>query len=731
MLQLAQAARYAVSAGSTGLSGAAGVLSPDGTQLTTTGGEIKWDEQVKVSNFTGALSLTYGNKTVDLDFGELDAYNNAEELAKGIQDKLADTYITTSSGDYVKANTLIGVSVDGGRISFSDLKNAGNSVYISGASSSMKSVLGIEPGEEATSINVTYDTNPLSKEVDMATFLSGKTINVTLDGVTKKVTIGDLNEELRKAQDENTDPDVEPKLMDVLVKDMQKQLEKSFGAGKVTVGEKDGGLTFTTAKGSTLSVNSDAGERLGLGKYGLTSYMNTSRTLGDLGVLDGLESIHVDASKVTSKDGKYYDEAGNLVQKTADSPDDAPVYERVDANGNALYDLKVNGVSVGAFTKDTAFESVLTAINSNTEAGVNVSYSKITNQFVFTAKETGKAGDIDFGDSDLGVKLFGNTKDTSATAPGKFTNGQDAIFTATINGDPIEMTRSSNVVDLDGLSVTLQGTFGYERDADGKVQTNDDGSFKLTANTEAVTFTTKSDTEKIVGAIKSFIDDYNALVKEVHDAYATLPAQKSNGSGYSPLTDEDKASMSESAIEAYEEKVKQGLLFADNDLSTMYSRLRTAITPSGNDGATLRSIGITTKYEDGLTTLSLDENKMKEALESNPDKVKDIFTKTKEGGSATDGIMYNLKKTMDAYTSTSVATPGILVRRAGTKLSSLSLMDNTLQDQLDNLDKQIEKWQDKMSDRVDYYTRQFTALEQLMAQMNSQSSSLMSMMGGY
>ena len=49
---------------------------------------------------------------------------------------------------------------------------------------------------------------------------------------------------------------------------------------------------------------------------------------------------------------------------------------------------------------------------------------------------------------------------------------------------------------------------------------------------------------------------------------------------------------------------------------------------------------------------------------------------------------------------------------------------------MDEYDTQIEKWQDKLSDKVDYYTRQFSRLEQLIMQMNSQSSSIMSMMGG-
>ena len=47
------------------------------------------------------------------------------------------------------------------------------------------------------------------------------------------------------------------------------------------------------------------------------------------------------------------------------------------------------------------------------------------------------------------------------------------------------------------------------------------------------------------------------------------------------------------------------------------------------------------------------------------------------------------------------------------------------------IDEQIEKWQDKMSNKVDYYTNKFTQLEVLIQQMNSQSSTLSGLMGGY
>ena len=131
------------------------------------------------------------------------------------------------------------------------------------------------------------------------------------------------------------------------------------------------------------------------------------------------------------------------------------------------------------------------------------------------------------------------------------------------------------------------------------------------------------------------------------------------------------------------------------------------------------------------TPLSLDENALREALEQNPDQVKDAFTKSKENGAASDGLMASIQKVTDRYAATTVATKGILIEKAGSKYSPSAALNNTLLEQMKDIDKQVDKWQAKMSDKVDYYTNKFTQLEMLIAQMNSQSSSLAGMMGGY
>ena len=375
----------------------------------------------------------------------------------------------------------------------------------------------------------------------------------------------------------------------------------------------------------------------------------------------------------------------------------------------------MNGVEVGQYTKETALGTIINNINSNKDAGLNASYSKTTNELVFTAKNTGAAEKIEF--EGLSAELFGNPSDPDANK-GEFQAGQDAVFSATVNGKEMELTRASNTVDIDGMNITLKGTFGYEetKDADGKI------TYTKIENTEPVTFETNADADKIVDAVKAMVEDYNAMVTEIKNAYSTLPLQRSSGAYYQPLTEEDMEGMSESAIKAWEDKAKTGLLFGDHDLSQLYKRLTSAVSMYGENGADLKAAGITTSYSNGLTTLKFDEQALRDTLNSDPDKVRDIFTKS-------DGLMQSMKTPLDQYGKTT-GGKGILVDKAGSLLAPSTLYTNSIYKELTNIDEQIEKWQDKMTDRVDYYTQQFSRLEQLVAQMNGQSSYFAQLAGG-
>ena len=705
--QLARAATYTVS-------GIGGSKSADKPEFT--GSTVDLTEKKELSNVSGSLTIKYGgDRSFTLDFGELDIYENADKLAEAIRSKLGEQTMTLSDGTSVKASEKIKVEVKDKNIVFSDNSSAGNAVTISGATGKIKETLGIDPSKNESTLH-TKDAVLSNKDAKLGDYLAGKELTLTLDGVTKKITLP--KPEYKKDDGALNDSKY--------ITDLQTEINKAFGdkvkleKGNAT-NEKGFSLKFsTTQAGSTLSVSGDAAKALGLDKA--ATYVNTSKTLGELlgdKAVDWSKFEKVkaegDVKPVNKKDGSgvdyYTDSKGNRVK----SEDGGKTYYRVDDKGEFLREFKINGKLVGAFNKDTALETVLTSINSNADAGVKVSYSKTTNQFQFTTRETGASSQINMGDG-LAKTLFGDTEDVNKDTGvnektgASYSKGLDAIFSMKVNGQPLnDISRSSNTFDVDGMNVSLKGTF-------------------TATEADAVSFTSSSDADKIIDTIKSMVEDYNAMVTEIKNAYSTMPQQKSNGKYYEPLTEEDKADMSESSIKAYEEKAKQGLLFADRDLSALYTQLTSAISMSGKDGADLKAIGITSNYSNGLTTLSLNEEKLRAALETDPDKVRDVFSKSVASGSSSNGLMQALKSPLDMYSKTQ-GTKGILVQKAGSTLAPSTLYKNTLQNKLDDIDTQIEKWQDKMADQVDRYTSKFTALEKLISQMNSQSSALASFLG--
>jgi flagellar hook-associated protein 2 len=568
------------------------------------------------------------------------------------------------------------------------------------------------------------ETKLKSNDTTMVGYLSQKGFTITLDGTTKTI-MGPTKEELEEKYGADW-------TSENYVEMLQAKIDNKFGAGKLTVAN---GATNTSSNnmlalqfsvnadsGSTFQVKSDAGDSVGISSS-LSNYVDTSKTLGDLMKL---------TETVTGADGTETTKALYATKKNEDGTD------ATDSDGNTIYTLKINDVDFEV-TEKTTLSSLISKINSSDTAGVTVSYSKTTKSFGFTAKETGVTGKISM-DNDLAKALFGTTMTESeaaeanekaiqaakdagksddeaakaATYTANYTQGKDAEFTAVINGKAVSMTRSSNSIEMDGLTVNLKGTFDASNSTDP------------TDTSNAVTFNVTADADKIVDAVKSMINDYNSIVTSIKSAYTTYPAQKSDGSSYEPLSDDDKADMSESAIETYETKAKQGLLFMDSDLSSLYNALRDCFSSTA-----LKSIGITTSYSGGLTTVSLDESTLRQALEDDPDSVRDKFTSSTSTGGSYDGVAQKLSTVFNRYVKTYGYTKGILIEKSGASEASASLTSNTWYNAINSLEEQIEKWQDKMSDKVDYYTTKFTNLETLVNEMNSQSSMLSGLTGSY
>lgn len=688
--------------------------------------------KVDVSNLAGQqLSFEYGNKTFTITFDSDREYNSLDDVADEINKQLGNASISLSDGTSIKMNSKIKAEVSGNNLEFRFVDGAKETNTLELKSDSSQSALNAlhlsagatmsGTGKITSSAEITKDD--LFSTKSTADVLAGATMNVTYNGTRAKIKMPEkgTDEYNEIFVNSTSKEDAAQKMQDYL----QTQFDQAFGYNRVHVSGVQSDGTFkptfelvSAGEGDTLSINSGTLNVIGKGGIfgidrGASNRVNTSKTLGELYGLDETSTEFTGLNAVQNEDGS----------------------DRLDENGNKLYALEINGVKIGEYSVDTTLGTIMNDINKNEKAGVKVSYSTTSNQFVFTSTHGGSGGQIEIGDdgANLAAKLFGAVEydgqgniakvrrhEVANYQGNEFSviQGQDARMEAYINGVKTTLTSGTNTFDIDGFKVTANGTF------------------EATNGSERVTFDKKVDADKIVDAVKSFVEDYNKVLAEINKQYSTQPDHKNK---YKPLTDDQKADMTEKQIEEYETKAKQGLLFGDNDLGNLSDALRFVFSNSNLDAI---GVSVSTSYSD-RGRITLDETKLRSALASDPDAVAEAFTAplkqkqvTNSDGStswvddtSSGGAISRLKVRLDKYAATTGATKGILIEKAGSQYSPTALLQNMLQDKIDSYDDVIDTLTDQLNDKIDFYTSKFSKLETLIARMNSQSSYLSSLGG--
>lgn len=671
-------------------------------------------KKTDVSTIAGdAIYIKYGNQNYTVKLADTDEYNylDPQEAMKAINEQLSKINIGSGT-DAQTLGDVLKVEMDGDKVKFTvdESKAHGNTVKLAGGTGNILQDLGfLKSGQDFDELKDEEKTitgkgltgsqdAKLTEEKTLAQRLSNARITFSYNGQSKTI-------ELDKFTDKST--------MENVQKDLQDKLNTAFGKGRVQViAEKDvdgkytGELSFKTVRPK----ETVAGE-VKADESSVLSVVGGSGVLGANGVF-GIQagtSNRVNMSANLANAG-FSENTANEIKR----------HEQEEGK----YLLKINGKEVEGITKDSTIKEIVEKINSTEGIGVSVAYQEMSNRFVIKATENGTSGEVKFDDDEDNIAkyLFGepNAASGSGIPKATYTEGKDAVLMVKYPGsnEEIEITRGSNTFSLDGLDVTLKGTFGYK----------EDGTVDSAA--EAVTFNADVDTDKAIETVKGMIDSYNEILSLVNSHVSTKPARDSGNNKYEPLTDEQKAEMSESQIEMWEEKAKQGILFADSDLRMMANNLRTIIN-SGNSTA-LSSMGITvsTNYADN-GKLVFDEAKFKTALQKDPEAVKQAFTKAvskdENGNTQQGGLMVTMKGIMDKYGSMTGSTKGILVERAGSIHAPTTITGNSYQKQLDRLDDYISQLQNKLETETDRYISQFTSLETLISQMNSQSSYLSSL----
>ena len=353
--------------------------------------------------------------------------------------------------------------------------------------------------------------------------------------------------------------------------------------------------------------------------------------------------------------------------------------------------FKINGKEI-KLSGSATMDDLVNAVN-NSGAGVTMSYSKLENRFTITANEMGAAGKIDIEDESGVAAQLG-------LVGGNFEAGKNAIFEL----DGVELVNSDNTYTLeDGTVIDM---------TDAVLDTE----FNIGID---------HDYTDIKQAIKDFVNDYNQLIDDIYGYTSTARSKDSKGNYYDPLTDEQKAEMSEKEIENWETMAKKGVLYNDSTINLMLSQIRSAMYGSIklDDGSNfgLFNMGITTAssrtaYEDSMRgKLVLDEDKLDAAFETHADDITKLFTDPEVS------VMRRIDNILDRAVNTSGDLKGSLVRKAGIE-GTTSAKDNAIYRQMESIQKRIKTLQDRYDSKEKYWWNVFTRLEKMMADFNSQAA---------
>lgn len=659
------------------------------------------NKEVKTSNLSGT-KLTFGTYSItDKKFTEEATFTFPTSYEKKVDGKTETVTIdyTADSKDVVKqlnealdsqeflgkdGKSGIQFELKDGKLQIisqtESITDKGKSCVIRETSSALKS-LGFNSGDmnqdeidngislkEFNDHTSSFEAAAITKQ-PLSAYLKGKSISVSYGGQTKNIELIGDKEEIKD--------------FEAFKDSLQKKLDKAFGSGKVTVGKVTVGegkdsksiLTFTaTDNKQTLQISADSKELQNA--LGITSTQSNKISTGS--------SLWENRVKLGL--GKY-----NTKEELND----------------ALKNFTVNGAKIDNITADTTVDGLLTAINNNKDAGVTAIYLGSENKFVLSSNEKGKGREISLGadpkdTTDAANLIFGGDENGSQ-------DGTDGEMSILYNGVKTTITSSSNTFSIDGLDIRATNTFNTgSATAEGGVR-----------------FTASADTEKVTETVKKFIEAYNAMIDEVRTQVTTKP-----DSNYKPLTDDQKNEMNETSIKNWEDKAKEGILYnssALKDLDNATQGIFSSMMINGVSYDDLEKIGIS--FSDDYTAggkIVFDEEKFKTAMDSDPEKVSDLFT-------GTHGIVNTIDSTLSTYATRYASrngnSYGVLIEEAGSEKLSLTLTNNSIYKELKDMQETITNLQSQLSTEQDRYISQFTQMETLINQMNSQSSYL-SQLGG-
>lgn len=381
--------------------------------------------------------------------------------------------------------------------------------------------------------------------------------------------------------------------------------------------------------------------------------------------------------------------------------------------GDATINVKVNGDTTGVnitYNKDTTYKELLDKINTSLNGTVRAYYSEVTGKITIETTKTGANASLQINgaNSILGIPDDNQVKGVNANFKIKEPGMTDYPETT--------IEKETNTFTIDGVTYSLKET----------------GTTKFSVSTNS---------QPVIDKVKDFVNKYNEIIDKINKKLTEKRAYS-----YKPLTDEQKEQMKEDEIKKWEEKAKEGLLKGDSILQNLVYNMRQAFfEPVKDVGISLQEIGLSTSSDyTQKGKIIIDESKLKTALETRPQDVLNLLTKTssiaydpnltyqgRTTRNSESGIFQRLKDILDdnlRTTRNNNGKKGALLEKAGIK-GDFSEFNNLLSNELKQKDRVINDLNDKLYDKENKYYQQFAKLEKAMQKYNDQSAWLSSQLG--
>lgn len=407
----------------------------------------------------------------------------------------------------------------------------------------------------------------------------------------------------------------------------------------------------------------------------------------------------------------YSSYAGGLVLQTTSLGSNASFSVNGNFGGTTTTNTYKNGKDLEAIvTNSSGKPYTISGVHSNSATIDNVTFNfkDVTNSSTTSSKYITSASiNTVLGDHIKSV-IAGTGADAGKTLY-TLDDGSNTVIKMDSDGKIENLSSSVQFTNSDGSTTTI-GT-------DNKVTTQ-------TANNNQVTLTGSKDVSGVKDRIKSFVNDYNALLGKIN----TKLYEKYDKT-YQPLTDDEKKSMTDTQITQWETKAKTGLLHNDSYLDELAQSMKDAMSGITGDkmvsssGLTLEKMGIkpVEDYSSQNGLYEVDDAALTTALENNMDAVQELFSKntgtvSSSGlGKQLGDVMWNqVKKTDSTFDSL-----------AGTE-NGKNALTNDLSKQITDMKKKIAEMKTDLDDRENTLYTKYAKMESALSKLQSQQSSLSS-----